>query len=907
MFNPLVVVIIMLTYFGLLYLLALWVEERSTIGRKLAGSPIVYTLSLAVYATAWTYYGSVGKAVSSGMIFATIYIGPTLTILLWWQVMRRMVRIKNKYRITSIADFISARYDRSSSLAALATCAALVGTTPYIALQIKSVAATFNTIAGDPGPTTSWVLDQVGPLVVLLMIGFTIMIGVRKLDPTEQHQGMITVVALESLVKLVAFLSCGLFITYVAHDGFADIFAKAQELGPQLDRILSLAGPDQSPYSLWATYMVLSMAAIIFLPRQFHVAVIENGNEKHLTTAMWMLPLYLLLISIFVIPIALEGLMLGFPSDEADTFVLKLPMWHGRPWLAMLVYMGGVSAALSMVMISSMTLSTMLTNHILLPIIGAFPSLAFLRRHLLRLRWLGVALVIAAGYGFEVAVGDSFMLVNMGLISFAAAIQFAPCILGGIFWEDANKTGALLGLAGGIATWLYTLVIPAFAQSGLAFESLTANGPFGLEILKPEALFGLTAISPLSQSVFWAISVNIGLFVLGSRLSATAGSDITQAKGFVHILDNEGHHPDPTLEANIHLTPKALAILGALTKYMNHSKAGSMYVDCVRRTGLLKKRMVTLDELADLLGEVESSLAGTVGAAEAHAAIMSANVYTKEEQARLSTIYAQILTDLKLTPSELKQRIDYHRERASLLSSQAEILEKRVAERTMKLEEANTELETFANALTLGLRAPLHDINRFSKALMSHMTILDSKGRTDLKRLRQAGQSMDAHIDDILTLSRLARMKVSRERVDLGELMLDVIMRIQENDPDTRMEIEIQPDLKTEADPRLAMLLMTNLVTNAWKFSTGKASPKITFGKEEFADKTWFVIRDNGAGFDMRDSHRLFQPFSRLHDRDEFEGTGIGLAIVDRIIRKHNGEIMVEAEEGKGATFRFIL
>ena len=864
----------MLAYIGLLYFLALWVEGRSGASRKLAGSPVVYALSLAVFASSWTYYGSVGKAVSSGMIFTTVYIGPTLTILLWWQVMRRMVRIKNKYRITSIADFISARYDRSLSLAALASCAALAGTTPYIALQIKSVIATFSTIAGDPGPTTAWVHDHFGPMTVLLMIGFTIMIGVRKLDPTERHQGMVTVVALESLIKLAAFLTCGIFITYAVHGGFADVFDSARELGPRFDRVLSLAGPEQSPYSAWATYLVLSMSAIVFLPRQFHVAVIENSNEKHIGTAMWLLPLYLLLISVFVAPIALDGLLAGFSPQEADTFLLKLPMHYDRPWLALFVYVGGVSAAISMVMISSMTLSTMLTNHILLPTIRAIPPLGFLRRHLLRLRWLGVALVITVGYWFEVAVGDSFMLVNMGMIAFAAALQFAPCILGGLFWENANKTGAKLGLAGGIATWLYTLVVPAFAKSGWAFESLTADGLFGLELLRPEALLGLTAMDPLGQSVFWSMIVNIGLFVLGSRLSATSGTDAALAKGFVRILEDKTRRTEDSRKATIDLSSKTDAIIDVLAKYMEVSEAESLHAECIRRTSLGEKEVVTLNELADLLGEVESTLAGTVGAAEAHAAIQSAGVYTEEEQAGLSAMYAEILADLKLTPGELKRRVDYHREREALLSLHAEALEERVRTRTMELEEANAELEAFANALTLGLRGPLRDIDRFGQAVAEHAPVLGGETGENLEKLRQASRDMDAHIDDILTLSRLARMKVTREIVDLGELMLDAVMVIRESSPHPRVEIEIQPDLKTEADPRLAMLLIANLVGNAWKFCAGSASPKITFGKEEIDGKTWFVIRDNGAGFDMRDADRLFQPFSPAARQGRVQGLG---------------------------------
>jgi len=740
------------------------------------------------------------------------------------------------------------------------------------------------------------------------MIAFTIMFGVRKLDPTERHQGMITAVAVESLVKLTAFLACGIFVTYIAHNGVADLFSDTRAMGIDLDKIISLSGQSETPYSTWATYLLLSMSAIMFLPRQFHVAVIENSNEKHIATAMWLFPLYVLLITIFVMPIAVDGLRIGFAKSMADTFVLKLPMWYNRPWLALFVYIGGVSAAVSMVMISSMTLSTMLTNHILLPFISAVKPLGFLRRHLIKLKWFGVTLVILTGYWFDVAVGDSFMLVNMGMISFAAALQFAPCMLGGIFWERGNKMGAQLALMGGVGVWFYTLVVPAFAGSGWAFESLTANGPFGIALLKPEALFGMATMDPLSQSVFWSMLINIGLYVVGSMLFEPKATGMTLARDFVNILEHSGKPLYMSGEATIDLTSKTKKIVETLTHYVDSHDAGGMFVSSVRRVGLSGRRKVSLNELAELLGEVEKTLSGAVGAAEAHSAIMSADVYTDEERAKLSNMYAEILADLKLTPGELKRRVDYYKERETLLSRQASELENRVKARTVDLEAANKELEAFSYSVSHDLRAPLRSIDGFSQALVEdYGDKLDAEALDFLDRVRNASQRMGELIDDILALSRMTRMEVEREPIDLGEIVLEIIQTIREREPDTKVEIEIQAGLKTDADPRLAKLLLENLVGNAWKFSAGGDSPKVTFGTEEAFGTTWFVVRDNGAGFDMQYADKLFQVFCRLHTQDEFEGTGIGLAIVDRVVRKHGGDIRAESELGQGAAFFFTL
>lgn len=908
MFSPLSVLTILLVYFGLLFLLAQWVEGKSELSQRIAGSPLVYGLSLAVYATSWTYYGSVGKAVTSGMLFTTVYIGPTLTIILWWQVMRRMVRIKNRYRITSIADFISARYDHSASLAAFAASAALFGTTPYIALQIKSVVATFTIIAGDTTRGSTWIHEQIGPVAVLLMITFTIMFGVRRLDPTERHQGMITAVAVESVVKLAAFLACGIFITFIAHNGLDNLFYNTRAMGYKLEEIITLSGNTTTPYSTWATYLVLSMSAIMFLPRQFHVAVVENSNERHITTAMWLFPLYMLLISLFVVPIALDGLRIGFAQSWADTYVLRLPLWYNKPWLAMFVYIGGVSAAISMVMISSMTLSTMLVNHILLPVIRAVPFLGSLRRHLLQLKWLGVILVILTGYWFEDMVGDEFMLVNMGMISFAAALQFAPCIVGGIFWERGNKVGAQLGLFAGIAIWFYTLVVPALATSGGVLQYITANGLFGIRLLRPEALFGMTDMDPLGQSVFWSMLFNIGMYMAGSMLFKAKASGMTVARDFVNIFERDGTTFQPSGEATINLHDKTKKIISTLTNYVDSADAGAMFSRSVQHVGLTGKRKVSLTELADLLGEVEKTLSGAVGAAEAHAAIMSADVYTEEERARLSNMYAEILADLKLTPGELKQRVDYYKEREGILSRQAGELESRVKARTLELEAANSELEAFSYSVSHDLRAPLRAIDGFSMALIEdYSDKLDDEGLDFLDRVRKASQRMGELIDDILTLSRMTRLELTREPIDLSQIALDVVEEIHERNPEPHVNVFIQPGLIANGDARLVRLVLENMLGNAWKFSAENENPKVSFEMEEVDGVCWFVVRDNGAGFDMQYKEKLFKAFSRLHAQDEFEGTGIGLAIVDRVVRKHGGKVRAEGEVDKGAAFFFTL
>ena len=303
--------------------------------RSPVNNPLIYALSLGVYCTSWTYYGSVGSAATRGMLFTTVYLGPTLAAVFWWTVLRKLVRLKETHRITSIADFVASRYGKSQALAAVATVIALVGAIPYVALQLKAVIFSFEILTGSSNGAGGWIGNHVGLIVVISMVLFTIIFGVRRLDPTERHQGMVMAMAVMSLIKLVMFIMAGVFAVYIMNNGLADLFSPHRS-----ERPVSRTQPDAS-FLTWTTWLMLSMSAVLFLPRQFHIAVVENLNENHIRTAMWLFPLYLLLITLFAYPIAMAGLLEGKPASQADYFVLSLPMERGRPLLALLVFLGG--------------------------------------------------------------------------------------------------------------------------------------------------------------------------------------------------------------------------------------------------------------------------------------------------------------------------------------------------------------------------------------------------------------------------------------------------------------------------------------------------------------------------------------------------------------------------------------
>ena len=687
MFDQLTVIIVVCLYIGILFSIALWVERQASAGRSIGNNPFIYSLSLAVYCTTWTYYGSVGKAATSGMLFLAIYLGPTIAIALWWTVLRKMVRIKNTYRITSIADFISVRYNKSRSLAALVTIAAVTGLIPYIALQLKAVIATFDIItihSHFTGHSPSGI--DVSLLVAVLMIFFTIIFGARRLDPTERHQGMVVALAVECVVKLIAFLAAGIFVTYILFDGFGDIF---QQLPDTLLKNLSTSNETDGPFFLtWTTYLVLAMSSILFLPRQFHISVIENFDENHIRTAMWLFPLYMFLINLFVFPIAMAGLLKGFPVQGADTFVIDLPLHAGEKWLSLFVFIGGFSAAAGMIMISSMTMATMITNHLMLPVISWFKRLAFMKRYLLQCRWMAVAAYILIGYLFERNVGESFMLVNMGMISFAAALQFAPPIIGGLFWKEGNKVGAISGLVAGFPLWFYTLMIPAFVMSGRLPEALLQDGPWGIALLRPEHLFGLNGFDPLSHAVFWTMFFNIGFYLFGSLYAERSAEEQHLSEEFITVLKSEEiSAPITRREAFIDFSVKRQEMTNLLCQYFTDEKAKVIIGQCLQTLHIDTKRNISIDELIEFHAEVEKTLAGSIGASAAYHAIHRGIIYAPEEERELSNVYAEILANLKLTPSELKKKADYFQEREKLLKSQSEELEEKIKERDREIVE----------------------------------------------------------------------------------------------------------------------------------------------------------------------------------------------------------------------------
>jgi len=670
--------------------LALWAERRDGRGRNLAANAHVYALAQAVYCTTWTYYGSVGFAATSGLLFLAIYLGPTLVAAFSWSLLRQLVRIKENHRVTGLPDLLALRYGRSPAVAALATAILLVGLVPYVALQLKTMIATTSLVAGRD-PAWAYPADGrvVGPPILALLLAFTIAFGLRRVRPSERHPGMMAALAAESVLKLVAFVAAGAFVTYGLFHGFGDVFRRAAAAGV----VPELIGPHHGP-ATWISHLVVSGAAILLLPRQFHVAVVESSNERQLRTAMWAFPAYLFAINLFVLPIALGGLILGHPVGEADAFVLRLPFEAGRLWLSSLVYVGGISAGLGMVVVETTAIATAVSNHFFVPLLEASRRLRALLRHQLVLRWGVAAAFLCVAYAYERFFGSRYELASIGLVSFAAVLQLAPALLAGLLGRAASATGAVAGLATGFAMWFYTLVVPVFARAGWLPASLLANGPLGIEALRPEALFGISGLDPLSNAVLWSMLLNCGALLAGSLVTPAEAEERARTGALVSALAPAR----PPLADGLQVASardKRERLVALFAKY--HGDAAALADGCLASVGATPDGALTTLQLAQLEAAAETALGASIGSAAAHAAFTRSRFLTLEEAAAVSAAYAEILASMRVSPSELQRKIDYHRERERLLAREAAV-ERFLAEVSAQLA---TSLDVEATASTV--------------------------------------------------------------------------------------------------------------------------------------------------------------------------------------------------------------
>ena len=528
-----VIVIIAIAYVTLLFAIASLGDRQAERREPGHARPYIYALSLAIYCTSWTFFGSVGLASERGLEFLAIYIGPALVFLFGFPLLRRIIRLAKSEKITSIADFLAARYGKSFAVASIATIIATVGAIPYIALQLKAISGSVSLMVehySGAAPSFDFFIGDISLAVAFLLAIFAVLFGTRHADATEHQDGLVLAVAVESLVKLAAFIAVGIAAVFFLFGGMSE-FLDATAANEMVAQSVNY----QTSFATWIVLTVLSGFAIILLPRQFYVTIVENRSEQELRTATWLYPLYLVLINILVLPIAFAGLIMVGDRTSADLYVLSLPLLAGHDVLAMAAFIGGLSAATAMVIVESVALSIMISNDLVIPVFvrGLLKpkqrDREDLSKMILNVRRAAIFIVLFAAFLYYREGTTNTRLASIGLMSFAAIAQFAPAFVGGLVWRGANSRGAILGMCSGFLVWTYTLLIPSFSPADSDFVSA---GLFGIAALRPQALFG-TIGEPLNHGVLWSLSVNTLFFVLGSLSRASKPLERIQAALFV--------------------------------------------------------------------------------------------------------------------------------------------------------------------------------------------------------------------------------------------------------------------------------------------------------------------------------------------------------------------------------------
>src|SRR5664279_940101 len=517
-------------YIGFLFLVASHGNRLSPTQRGRA-SGLIYPLSLAIYCTSWTFFGSVGFASRTSVDFLAIYIGPVLMIALGTPLLRRVIKLAKSQNITSIADFIGARYGKSQAVAATVALIAIIGSVPYIALQLKAVASSLETILSEDQAFSSIpIIGDIALDVTLAMAAFAVLFGTRQADATEHQHGLMLAVATESIVKLVAFLAAGAFVTFWMFNP-VELFERAMKTPEALRAIEYVPSIGN-----FLTMTLLSFCAIMLLPRQFHVSVVENSSDAEVGRARWLFPLYLVAINLFVIPIALAGLItFPFGAVDSDMYVLALPIEGNSPLLSVAIFVGGLSAATAMVIVECVALSVMVSNDFVVPLVlqrrpQSPANQKDFGNFLLKVRRFAIFAIMLMAYFYYRALGNA-QLASIGLLSFAAIAQLAPAFFGGLLWRRATARGAIGGMLTGFAMWIYTLFLPSFLDSTPAGLILLQHGPFGIEALRPQALFGAD-LSPLLHGVLWSLSLNILAYIVLSVARQPSSIERLQADLF---------------------------------------------------------------------------------------------------------------------------------------------------------------------------------------------------------------------------------------------------------------------------------------------------------------------------------------------------------------------------------------
>ncbi|WP_179339031.1 sensor histidine kinase [Winogradskyella ludwigii] len=891
--NSYAVIIIIIIYLAMLFYIAFLAEKKRQ--SKWVNNPYVYTLSLAVYCSAWTYYGSVGIAANSGIHFLPIYLGPVIAAPLWIVMLRKIIRISKQHKISSIADFISLRYGNNRFLGALVTVICLFGTLPYISLQLKAVSETFEIISGDNSYVSTTVIDDSTFYIALLLAIFAAFFGTQNTDASEKHKGIVATVALESMLKLLFFLAIGTYITFYLFDGTSDIYEKISVTDNFKE--LTTLGKVEDGFN-WFFMIGLSFMVVFLLPRQFQVAVLENNREKHLKKAIWLFPLYLLLFNIFVIFIAWAGKLTFGSTENAEYYTLLLPLEHGNTFLATLVFLGGFSAVISMVVVSTLALSTMVSNNLVIPygFLDKFIKNQPERnsKYIKTIRRVSIFTIIIAAYFFYVIFSKALSLYSIGLISFVIISQLAPSFFIGLYWNRGSSKGAIIGMIVGFCVAIYTLVLPFTLEAYTGTDDFRQYGLLGIEALKPYALFGIDFLSPPAHAFFWSITFNLFSYLMFSLMSKgnyrerNYAEMYVDSKNFTNLQDSALVWKGEAYVADIK---------NVLARFLGEKRATRAL-----KIFFTKYKLSQDTQLADarLINFSEKLLTGSIGSASAKILIASV---VKEEQISLVEVL-KILEESKENIVSNKVLLEKSNELSQL---------------TFQLKEANEELidkdkqkDEFLDTVAHELKTPITGIRAAAEVILDDEEMPKEIKAQFLKNILQDSDRLGRLINNILDFEKLETggLHLDLQPQDIQKTIGKAIASVSQIAAKKEVLIvnnNMHPFVINYDEDRILQVL-TNLLSNAIKFcetKTGKIIVDYKIGNQVVE----ISVADNGKGIPEEDFIYIFDKFyqSKNQNTRKPEGSGLGLAITKQIVEKHKGKIWAKKDIKNGATLVFTI
>ncbi|MEM6398058.1 MAG: sensor histidine kinase [Bacteroidota bacterium] len=897
------VILIFLAYLATLFGLA-GIAERKR-GKTKRWS-YAYALSLTVYCTAWTFMGSVGQAANHGISFLPIYLGPLMLAPVWPVLIKKIIRICRAEKLTSLPDFISSRYGRSRSLGLIAAIFLVIGVVPYISIQLKAIGSIFSVLTGKATDLSVPFYADATLLLTIFLAIFIIVFGVRRLDASKSHDGIMAAISFDAIFKLLAFLTVGAFITFGLFSGFGELFSRAGESMSHISS-WSISGSGLSGWD-WFWLNFVSMCAIVLLPRQFHIAVIENKNDEEVDKAAWFFPLYLLLINLFVIPIAIAGVVLGVPGGlaGADSFVISIPQFLGYEGLAVIAALGGFAAVSGMVIMSTIALSIMIANSIFLPYLlkSVRPTertTADLSKPLLRIRRLIIFLVLLLAYGYYRGVAAQFSLVAIGLVSFTAVAQFAPSVLAGLYWQRASRKGAMWGLILGFAVWAYTLALPTVLGASTTVSGLMEYGPWGIEFLRPQALFGMTDMNPIAHGAFWSLFANVSALVIGSLYSQTQPIDITQADFFVN---HHKYHNRETEDYRLRRRQARVGDLrGLLARFVGPVQAKRMIADFAKQTGEAPPK-TTENASPALLLFTEQQLAGAVGSAASQTLLKG---IIREEPVQLE----EVIGILKRTHDAVRYGLELERKQTEL-----EALTTQLRAANRRLQELDKLKADFISTVTHELRTPITSVKSLANILIDSPGLDGEQQLAFLRIIVSESERLARLVSQVLDLQKIEAKQdgSSFQTVDLKELIDRSLASLSGLAKEKGISLStnlVEEPVYTFGPPDRLTQVMVNLLGNAIKFvpeQQGHVQVELSVEASAHIENSALAlikIKDNGPGIAPEQQQFIFEQFTQISNTEQGKpaGSGLGLYISKRIVEQCGGGLALDSSYDMGACF----